>query len=145
VRLKSAYIITCNEVVKDENGNPKELHCTYVKDSRSGSDTSGMKVKGTIHWVSIKHAISVQINEYDRLFNSENLANEEGDFKDYINPNSLTVITNALAEPSLAAAGLADRFQFIRKGYYCLDKDSTAEKMVFNRTITLKDTWAKKG
>jgi len=145
VRLKSAYIITCNDVILDENGNAKELHCTYVKDSRSGSDTSGMKVKGTIHWVSIKHAVSLQINEYDRLFNSENLATEEGDFKDYINPNSLSIITKALAEPAMANATMEDRFQFIRKGYYCLDKDSTANNMVFNRTITLKDTWSKGG
>ncbi len=144
VRLKNAYIITCNEVVMDENGKPKELHCTYIKDSRSGSDTSGIKVKGTIHWVSIKHAIGLQINEYDRLFTSENLSTEEGDFKDYINPNSLTVITHALAEPAMATATLADRFQFIRKGYYCLDKDSTENNLIFNRTITLKDTWAKK-
>jgi glutaminyl-tRNA synthetase len=145
VRLKSAYIITCNDVILDENGNAKELHCTYVKDSRSGSDTSGMKVKGTIHWVSIKHAVGLQINEYDRLFNSENLATEEGDFKDYINPNSLSIITKALAEPAMTTATMEDRFQFIRKGYYCLDKDSTANNMVFNRTITLKDTWAKGG
>ncbi len=143
VRLKNAYIITCNRVINDENGRPTELHCDYIKESRSGNDTSGIKVQGTIHWVSIPHAIPVQINEYDRLFTSENLALEEGDFKDFINPNSLTVNANAFAEPSILESEITDRFQFMRKGYYCQDKNFTKQKPVFNRTVTLKDGWAK--
>ncbi len=143
VRLKSAYILTCNEVIMDQEGKPNELHCTYAKESRSGSDTSGIKVQGTIHWVSIPHAIPIQINEYDRLFTVENLALEERDFKEFINPDSLKILSNAFAEPSLLGAELNDRFQFMRKGYYCLDKDSATQKIIFNRTITLKDTWAK--
>lgn len=143
VRLKNAYIITCNNVINDNDGRPVALHCDYIKTSRSGNDTSGMKVQGTIHWVSIPHAIPVQINEYDRLFTRENLALEEGDFKDFINPDSLTINTNAFAEPSLLESETTDRFQFMRKGYYCPDKSFTKQKPVFNRTVTLKDTWAK--
>ncbi|MDP1727219.1 MAG: glutamine--tRNA ligase/YqeY domain fusion protein [Bacteroidota bacterium] len=143
VRLKNAYIITCNDVINDEKGRPRELHCDYIKASRSGNDTSGVKVQGTIHWVSIPHAIPIQINEYDRLFTSENLALEESDFKDFINPNSLTINTNAFAEPSILESEMTDRFQFMRKGYYCPDKNFTKEKPIFNRTVTLKDAWAK--
>ncbi len=143
VRLKHAYIITCNEVIKDADGNISELHCTYNKDSRSGSDTSGLKVQGTIQWVSIDHAVNVEVREYERLFTAENLALEEGDFKEYLNPDSLNIISNAYAEPYLAKASANERFQFLRKGYYILDKDSAPGKLVFNRTVTLKDTWAK--
>jgi glutaminyl-tRNA synthetase len=143
VRLKSAYIIKCDDFVKDAEGNITEVRCSYIPESKSGNDTSGINVKGTLHWVSAAHAIPVEIRLYDRLFTEENVGNAEGDFKDYINPNSLQVIAKAYAEPSLAEATLADRFQFLRKGYFCLDKDSTANKLVFNRTVTLKDTWAK--
>jgi len=143
VRLKSAYIITCNEVVKNVEGKLLEIHCTYIPESRSGSDTSGLKVKGTVHWVNIADAVPVEVLEYDRLFKVENPASEEGDFKDYINENSLHVIPKAYAEPAIRDAKGDERFQFIRKGYFCLDKTSTPEKLVFNRTVTLKDAWAK--
>jgi len=143
VRLKSDYIIKCDDFIKDAEGNITEVRCSYIPESKSGKDTSGINVKGTLHWVSAANAIPVEVRLYDRLFTEENVGNAEGDFKDYINPNSLQVIAKAYAEPALAEATLADRFQFLRKGYFCLDKDSTADKLVFNRTVTLKDTWAK--
>ncbi len=143
VRLKSAYIIKCEDFVKDGDGNITEIRCTYIPESKSGNDTSGINVKGTLHWVSVAHAVPVEIRLYDRLFTEENVGNAEGDFKDYINPNSLQVVANAYAEPALAGAKLTDRFQFLRKGYFCLDKESSKGKLVFNRTVTLKDTWAK--
>ncbi len=143
VRLKSAYIVKCEGFVKDAGGRVIEVHCSYIPESKSGNDTSGISVKGTIHWVSVAHALTAEVRLYDRLFKAENPAAEEGDFKDNINPHSLQVITRAFIEPSLKNAGMDDRYQFIRKGYFCLDKDSIAEKMVFNRTVTLKDAWAK--
>ncbi len=143
VRLKSAYIIKCDEVIKDADGNIIELHCTYIPESKSGADTSGINVKGTLHWVSVKTAISLEIREYDRLFKVEDPTDEEGDFKDYINPDSLKIITTAIAEPALAKAKFDDRYQFIRKGYFCLDKDTSPSRMIFNRTVSLKDGWAK--
>lgn len=143
VRLKSAYIIRCDEVVKDANGIITELHCTYIPESKSGSDTSGINVKGTLHWVSARHAVKAEVRLYDRLFKVEDVGNAEGDFKDHINTDSLEIINNAYAEPALAADSSDNRYQFLRKGYFCLDKDSTTEKLVFNRTVTLKDTWAK--
>lgn len=142
VRLKSAYIIRCEEVVKDVNGTITELRCTYVPESRSGSDTSGINVKGTIHWVSAPQALPVEVRLYDRLFKVENLGEAEGDFKDYLNPDSLQVVT-AYAEPSLNDASLDARYQFLRKGYFTLDQDSTSTKKIFNRTVTLRDMWAK--
>jgi glutaminyl-tRNA synthetase len=142
VRLKSAYIIQCDEVVMNDDGSIKELHCSYIPESKSGSDTSGIKVQGTLHWVNAADAIEVEVREYDRLFRVENPASEEGDFKDYINPDSLTVV-KGYAEPSIKDARPAHRFQFLRKGYYCLDKDSAADKLIFNRTVTLKDGWSK--
>ncbi|WP_025142257.1 glutamine--tRNA ligase/YqeY domain fusion protein [Pedobacter jeongneungensis] len=143
VRLKFAYIVKCEDFVKDENGNITEIRCTYIPESKSGSDTSGINVKGTIHWVSAPHAKTAEIRLYDRLFTSETPDAEEGDFKDYLNPESLTVLPNAYIEPALAGADLDGRYQFIRKGYFCLDKDSTDDKLVFNRTVTLKDTFKK--
>jgi glutaminyl-tRNA synthetase len=143
VRLKSAYIIKCDEVIKDASGNITQLNCTYIAESKSGSDTSGIVVKGTLHWVNAANALPVEVREYDRLFKVENPSNEEGDFKDYINENSLQIVTG-YAEPRLANATIDDKFQFLRKGYYCLDKNSTADKLIFNRTVTLKDGWAKK-
>ena len=143
VRLKSAYIIKCDSVIKDVDGNITEVLCTYIPESKSGSDASGISVKGTLHWVSVADAVPVEVRLYDRLFTEENVGNAAGDFKDYINPNSLQIVPTAYAEPALAEATLTDRFQFLRKGYFCLDKDSTADKLVFNRTVTLKDTWAK--
>jgi len=143
VRLKHAYIVRCDEFKVDENNNVTEIHCTYFPESKSGSDTSGIVVKGVIHWVSAKHAVPAEIRLYDRLFHVEDPASEEGDFKDFINKDSLQIITNAYVEPSLKESNPGDYFQFIRKGYFCPDKDSTYEKLVFNRTVTLKDAWAK--
>jgi glutaminyl-tRNA synthetase len=142
VRLKSAYIIRCEAVIKDDAGNIKELHCTYIPESRSGQDTSGLKPKGVIHWLSASDAKPAEVRLYDRLFQVEDPAREE-DFISTINPNSLQIIENALVEPALIGAALGDRFQFTRLGYFCVDPDSSADKMVFNRTVTLKDTWAK--
>ncbi|HQW93447.1 MAG TPA: glutamine--tRNA ligase/YqeY domain fusion protein [Ferruginibacter sp.] len=143
VRLKSAYIVKCESYLKDPSGKVTEIHCTYIPESRSNHDTSGISVKGTIHWVSVAHAVKAEVRLYDRLFTSENPLGDEGDFKDSINPDSLKVIHNAMVEPSLAEATLESRYQFIRKGYFCLDKDSTPDQLVFNRTVTLKDAWAK--
>ncbi len=143
VRLKSAYIIKCESFTKDDNGKVTAIHCTYLPETKSGNDTSGISVKGTIHWVSAAHALSAEVRLYDRLFKAENPAAEEGDFKDNINPDSLQVIQKAFIEPSLASATVEGRFQFLRKGYFCLDKDATKEKLVFNRTATLKDAWGK--
>jgi glutaminyl-tRNA synthetase len=145
VRLKNAYIIKGESVVKDAAGNITEIHCTYDEDSRSGSgsEASQRKVKGTIHWVSINHAIEAEVRIYDRLFTHENPdGDKDVDFKEYINPNSLEVITGYL-EPSLVTAKNGERFQFQRLGYYCVDKDSSSEKLVFNKTVGLRDTWAK--
>lgn len=145
VRLKNAYIIKGESVIKDENGNITEIHCTYDTDSRSGSGTeaSQRKVKGTIHWVSINHAIPAEVRVYDRLFTHESPdGNKEIDFKEFINPNSLEVITG-FVEPSLQSAKNLDQFQFQRLGYFCVDKDSSSEKLVFNKTVGLRDTWAK--
>jgi glutaminyl-tRNA synthetase len=143
VRLKSAYIVKCESFVKDADGKVIEIHCTHIPESRSGNDTSGISVKGTIHWVSAAHAVHAEVRLYDRLFTTENPLGEDGDFKDSINPDSLQVIGNAIVEPSLQQATPESRYQFIRKGYFCLDKDATAGKPVFNRTVTLKDAWAK--
>lgn len=144
VRLKHAYIIQCNDFVKDASGNVTEIHCTYIPESKSGSDTSGINVKGTIHWVSVPHAKTAEIRLYDRLFRVEDPSSEEGDFKDYINPDSLQIIQNAYIEPDLEAAAAGKGYQFIRKGYFTLDPDTTNQHLVFNRTVTLKDNWAKK-
>ena len=143
VRLKNAYIIKCEEVVKDETGRVTELRCTYVPESKSGSDTSGLKVKGTIHWVSVAHAVTAEVRLYDRLFSVENVGDMEGDFKEYLNPNSLQVVSKVYAEPAIRSANLDERFQFLRKGYFTLDPDSSQERIVFNRTVTLNDMWAK--
>lgn len=143
VRLKNAYIVKCESFVKDAEGKVTEVHCTYIPESKSGSDTSGINVKGTIHWVSVPHAKTAEVRLYDRLFKSENPAAEEGDFKDDLNPNSLQIIT-AYVENDLANAIPGKGYQFIRKGYFTLDKHSTADKLVFNRTVTLKDGWVKK-
>ena len=143
VRLKGAYIIKCDEVVKDDAGNIIQLNCSYIAESKSGNDTSNIKVKGTLHWVSAAHAVTAELRLYDRLFKVEDPSGEEGDFKDYINQDSLQVIEKVYAEPALKDAKLDERYQFLRKGYFTLDKDATQEKMIFNRTVTLKDTWAK--
>jgi glutaminyl-tRNA synthetase len=145
VRLKNAYIIKGESVVKDANGNITEIHATYDVDSKSGSGTeaSQRKVKGTIHWVSTAHAKEAEIRVYDRLFTHESPdKDKEVDFKEFINPHSLKVITG-FVEPSLVTAKELDHFQFQRLGYFCVDQDSTAEKLVFNKTVGLRDTWAK--
>ncbi|HTD93053.1 MAG TPA: hypothetical protein VK644_04550, partial [Chitinophagaceae bacterium] len=128
-------------VVKDDTGKVSEVHCSYVPESRSGNDTSGIHVKGTLHWVSIKHAITAQLRIYDRLFKVEDPSNEEGDFKDYINPSSLRIIQAVYAEPSVMKAKFDEAYQFVRKGYFILDKDSSTSGMVFNQTVGLKDSW----
>jgi len=143
VRLKHAYIIECTDFKMDENGQVTEVHCIYFPESKSGEDKSGIKVKGTMHWLNCASAKTAEVRIYDRLFNVENPASEEGDFKDYINTASLTVISNAYIEASLSDANMDDRFQFIRLGYFCLDKNSTPEHLVFSRTVGLKDSWAK--
>jgi glutaminyl-tRNA synthetase len=145
VRLKNAYIIKGENVIKDADGNITEIHASYDVDSKSGSGTeaSQRKVKGTIHWVSIPHAVEAEVRIYDRLFTHENPdGDKEVDFKEYINTNSLEVITGYV-EPSLQSAQPEDKFQFQRLGYFCTDKDSSAEKLVFNKTVGLRDTWAK--
>ncbi len=145
VRLKYAYIIQCNEVVKDSDGNIVELHCEYFPDSKSGEDTSGIKVKGTIHWVNTNDCIEKDIYLYDRLLTVEDFASqEEEDYKQFINPESLVVLKGAKLEPSLAEAKVGEHFQFERKGYFCVDSKAMEEgHLVFNRSVALKDSWAK--
>jgi len=145
VRLKNAYIIKGESIVKDEAGTITEIHATYDTDSKSGSgsEASLRKIKGTIHWVSVPHAVKAEVRIYDRLFTHENPdGDKEVDFKEYINPNSLDVITGYL-EPSLKSAEPGERYQFQRLGYYCVDTDTNAEQIVFNKTVGLRDTWAK--
>jgi len=146
VRLKNAYIIKANSVVKDDNGEITEVHCTYDEDSKSGSgsEASKRKVKGTIHWVSIKHAVNAEVRLYDRLFTDEAPdSHKDKDFKEFINPDSLQIINNAFVEPSLKTAEIGDRFQFQRLGYFNIDLDSTPNELVFNRIVPLRDSWAK--
>ena len=146
VRLKNAYIIKGEEVVKDSEGNITEIHCTYDPKSKSGSGTeeSMRKVKGTLHWVSVKHALEAEIRLYDRLFSVENPdGDKEKDFMEFVNPESLQVI-KGYVEPSLKSAGIQDKFQFQRIGYFCVDKESKEGQPIFNRTVTLRDSWAKK-
>lgn len=144
VRLKSAYIVQCTGYIKNDAGKVTEVHCEYIPESKSGEDTSGVSVKGTIHWISTDKSESAEVRLYDRLFNVENPSSEDQDFKTFINPNSLEIITSAKVEPALKDAKLGDRFQFIRKGYFTLDSMLSKEgKLVFNRTVGLKDAWAK--
>lgn len=141
VRLKGAFIVLCTKIEKNDQGKITQIHCEYIKNSKSGQDTSGIKPQGTLHWVSAKNAVPVTVNEYDRLFKVENPDAAEGDFKSYINENSLNTIPNAWAEPALKEANLKQHFQFLRKGYFYLDKDSTADAIIFNKTVGLKDSW----
>lgn len=143
VRLKGAYIITCDQFELNSDGSVKEIHATYIPESKSGQDTSGIHVKGTIHWVSIPHAIQAEVRLFDRLLIVEDAGELGDDFTKFINPESLEVITKVFVEPSLNQAKVEEAVQFIRKGYFCLDKDSTQDHLVFNRTVSLKDTWAK--
>ena len=144
VRLKYAYIIKCIGFEKDEAGNITQLNCEYDPETRSGQDTSGKKVKGTLGWVSAAHAIPTELRLYDRLFLTENMGAIDDDFTNHINPDSLKVVENALLEPSIKDAQPGDQFQFERQGYFIVDQDSTDEHKVFNRTVTLRDNWGKK-
>ncbi len=144
VRLKGAYIIKCTGLRKDAAGNITEVLCTYDPETRSGASASDRKVKGTLHWVSAEHAIDAEVRLYDRLFNTEDPAGQKDqDYRNFLNPGSLKVLSGCKAEPSLAGAKPLDKFQFQRLGYFCVDYDSTGNKLVFNRTVGLKDTWAK--
>jgi glutaminyl-tRNA synthetase len=144
VRLKYAYFITCNDVLKNDKGEVVELHCTYDPESKGGKSPDGRKVKGTMHWVDAKEAKDIEIRLYDRLFLEEepDKVDEGKSFTDNINPDSLSIIT-AKAEPSISNARIGQTFQFERKGYFCVDKNSTKDKIVYNRTISLRDSWAK--
>jgi glutaminyl-tRNA synthetase len=145
VRLKGAYIIKCEGFKKsDKTGLIEEVYCTYDPDTRSGGNTSEKKVKGTLHWVSAAHAIDAEVRLYDRLFNHEDPAGQkDDDYSKFLNPDSLKILTGCKVEPSLSSSKPLDRFQFQRLGYFCVDYDSTESKPVFNRTVQLKDTWAK--
>jgi len=145
VRFRFAYLVTCREAIKDANGEVIELRCTYDPETRGGSAPDGRKVKGTIHWVSAAHAVNAEIRLYDRLFTVENPAGEKDKaFKELLNPESLTVLADARVEPSLAGAQPGENYQFERLGYFCADSaDSRPERLIFNRTVTLRDTWAK--
>ena len=145
VRLKGAYILNCTGFEKDETGKITEIHCTYYPDSKSGSDTSGVKAKGTLHWVSVAHALKAEVRKYDRLFTDpQPTGHPDKDYMEFLNPNSLTVLENSFIEPYLKDAGPGNRFQFMRMGYFCVDPDSKDGKLVFNQTVTLKDSWKKK-
>ena len=144
VRLRCAYFLTCHEVIKDETGKVIELRCTYDPATRGGDAPDGRRVKATLHWVSAPHAITAEVRLYDRLFTVEDPEVEEGrSFTDYLNPASLEVLNGCKIEPSLANAAIESRVQFERLGYFCTDPDSRAGAPVFNRTVTLKDAWAK--
>jgi glutaminyl-tRNA synthetase len=144
VRLKGAYIIQCEDYKKDENGRVTEIYCTYDPETKSGSG-SQRKVKGTLHWVSVKHALDAEVRLYDRLFLDEDPAgHKDKDFKEFLNPDSLKVLENCKLEPSLKTVQPGDKFQFQRIGYFCVDKESTPEHLVFNRTVPLRDSWKKK-
>ena len=146
VRLMHAYYVTCKDVVKDEEtGEIVEIICTYDPDTKGGWSKDGRKVKGTLHWVSAKHAIPAEIRLYDRLFSKENpnRVDVDQDYKDYLNPNSVELLTDCLVEPSLAGGQPGDSYQFLRRGYFCIDQDSNDQQLVFNRSVSLRDTWAK--
>lgn len=145
VRLKGAYIVKCEDFKKDENGNLLEIYCSYDPESKSGGSGANRRVKGTLHWVSVQHAIDAEVRLYDRLFLDEDpVGHSDKDFKDFMNPESLKVINNCKLEPSLVKLQAEDKFQFQRLGYFCVDKESTIEHPVFNRTVPLRDPWAKK-
>ncbi len=144
VRLKHAYIIQCNQVIKNEKGEVQELLCTYIPESKSGNDTSGLKVKGTLHWVNENDCIPATIHLYDRLFTDPQPDAHDGkDFKEFINPNSLVVLKNVKVEPAVQYLKTLDTFQFLRHGYFCIDKNSSQKNIIINRTVALKDSWSK--
>ena len=142
VRLRYGYLVTCTDVVKNQAGELVEIHCTYDPETRGGNAPDGRKVKGTIHWVSAAHALDAQVQVYDRLFKEANPAAAGDEFFDLLNPESLTVMANAKLEPSLAAAASGENYQFERLGYFCLDSQADGQ-LRFNRTVTLRDSWAK--
>ena len=144
VRLLHAYYITCNKIIKNDQGEIVELHCEYDPKSKGGWTKDGRKVKGTIHWVSISHAINAQINLYNRLFNNENPLNDKSDFLNNYNPKSLKTVKNAKLEPSLKSAKLNSYYQFVRTGYFSLDKKSSNDQLHFNQSVSLRDSWSKK-
>ncbi|MBT6870576.1 MAG: glutamine--tRNA ligase/YqeY domain fusion protein [Candidatus Marinimicrobia bacterium] len=146
VRLKHAYYITCNDVIKNDDGEVVELHCTYDPKTKGGWSDDGRRVKGTLHWVSIPHAVDAEIRQYEHLFNVENPnKTKDGEsFTDNLNPDSLQIVSGCKLEPSLKNAELGNYFQFLRNGYYCIDTDSATDTLIFNRTATLRDTWGKK-
>ena len=142
VRLKSAYYITCNSYEQDENGNITCLHCTYDPESKGGETPDGRKVRGTIHWVSADNAANVEVRLYDRLFNVENPSDDSHELCEYLNPNSLEVLENSVVDKSLLdGLKVGDTFQFMRKGYYTVDKNSSDDKVIFNRTVDLNSSW----
>ena len=145
MRLKSAYYVTCTSFEKDENGNVTCVHCTYDPETRGGDSPDGRKVKGTIHWVSAAHALDAEVRLYDRLFNVENPSDESkvGSFLENLNPASEEVLTGCKIESNLKGVQPGEAFQFLRLGYFCVDPDSTDGKLIFNRTVALKDSWAK--
>jgi glutaminyl-tRNA synthetase len=144
VRLKHAYYVTCVDVVRDERtGEVAELHCVYDPTTRGGWSQDGRKVRGTLHWVSAQHAVPAQVRLYDRLFTVPHPLEQDGDFLDYVNPGSMGVLTSCRVEPGLAGAAPGTLYQFLRKGYFCVDPDSTEGALVFNLTASLRDTWAK--
>ena len=145
VRLKHAYYITCTSVVKNDKGEIKELHCTYDPKSKGGWTDDGRKVRGTLHWVSVKQALDAEVRLYDRLFNTENPldAKNNNNFTDAINSSSLSILKNCKIESSLSNINLGAYYQFLRTGYFCFDSDSTQDKLIFNRTTTLRDSWKK--
>jgi glutaminyl-tRNA synthetase len=146
IRLKGAYYVTATGCEKDENGNITVVHCEYAPDSRGGDSADKRKVKGTIHFVSAAHALDAEIRLYDRLFTVPNPSDETGveSFIENVNPESQVIMANAKVESGLKDAQPGDKFQFMRQGYFCVDKDSTSDKLVFNRTVGLKDSWSRK-
>jgi len=145
VRLRYGYLVTCAGIVKNSEGEIVEVHCSYDPDSLTGNPANGPKVKATLHWVSAGHSVGAEIRLYDRLFSVENPSDEKGglDFRSYLNSNSLEIIRSCQIEPGLAGAKPGSRYQFERLGYFCVDSDSKPGALVFNRTVTLRDVWAK--
>jgi len=144
VRLKHAYYITCTDFIKNEKGEVTEIHCTYDPATKGGWSDDGRKVRGTLHWVSAKHAVDAEVRFYDHLFNVENPETDGDDFIQYLNPNSLIKTSEVKLEIGLQGAAIGTNYQFLRNGYFCLDLDSTEEKLIFNRTVGLRDSWSKK-
>jgi len=144
VRLKHAYYITCTDFIKDENGDVAEIYCTYDPATKGGWSDDGRKVRGTLHWVSVQYAVDAEVRLYDHLFNVENPEEDGDDFIQHLNPDSLIKTTQAKLEPNLKGGKLGSKYQFLRNGYFCLDKESSPKHPIFNRTVGLRDGWSKK-